>query len=83
MFRYTKNMDQASRIFRDRPMSPIETGVFWVEFVLRNDGQTNLMKPLSYEQPFWERHLMDIFAAVVILFLNKSDEIPGGFGFNF
>ncbi|CAG7832969.1 unnamed protein product, partial [Allacma fusca] len=35
--KYAKNMKVMSEIFRDRPMSPIETAVYWTEFVLRHE----------------------------------------------
>ena len=60
-------MIQASKLFKDRPMNPIDTGIFWIEFVLRNDGSAGLMKPLSYSLSWWQRHLLDVY--IVLFFI--------------
>ncbi|CAG7831702.1 unnamed protein product [Allacma fusca] len=35
--RYARNVIEASRRFTDRPMSPVDTAVWWTEYVLRHD----------------------------------------------
>ena len=51
-----------SKIFRDRPSSPMEEAVFWTEFVLRNDD-TSALKPMLMEQSYWVRTSIDIYLA--------------------
>ncbi|XP_077978866.1 UDP-glucuronosyltransferase 2C1-like [Glandiceps talaboti] len=37
--RYKQNAERLSRIHRDRPMSPGDTAVFWIEHVIKHGGQ--------------------------------------------
>ncbi|EFA05873.2 UDP-glucuronosyltransferase 2B31-like Protein [Tribolium castaneum] len=43
--KYTENMKKISNIFRDRLETPLERGVFWVEYVLRHGGAQFLTTP--------------------------------------
>ena len=40
--RYKENMMKLSRIHHDQPMRPLDTAVFWIEFVMRNKGAKHL-----------------------------------------
>ena len=64
-------MEIMSGILKDRPMSPIETGVYWTEFVLRHEN-TKALKPLQY-LPWYKRRQLDVlfilFAGVTGVFL--------------
>lgn len=57
LYRYATNMKRLSGIMMDRPMSPVETGVYWTEFVLRHNS-TSSMKPLN-NLNFFQRRLLD------------------------
>lgn len=35
---YVKKAKEMSRRFKDRPMSPLDTAMFWIEYVIRNNG---------------------------------------------
>ncbi|KAG8251387.1 hypothetical protein J6590_080987 [Homalodisca vitripennis] len=48
-FSYQENAKRVSSIVRDQPMSPADTVVFWVEYVLRHGGAPHL-KPASVYQ---------------------------------
>ena len=61
-------MKKMSRAFRERPLSPIDLGTFWVEFVLRN-GDTSMMKPGSAELNWFQRHMLDISLPICTLIL--------------
>ncbi|CAG0924292.1 unnamed protein product, partial [Notodromas monacha] len=39
------SVKRRSRLFRDQPMTPLERGVFWTEYVLRNGYDTGLRSP--------------------------------------
>jgi len=41
-FRYTRNAKVASEIFKDRPMSPEKSIVYWTEYVIRHKGAEHL-----------------------------------------
>jgi hypothetical protein len=43
-------------------MAPLETAVWWTEYILRADSkQLELMKPLSMNQSWFQRKLIDVW----------------------
>ncbi|GJQ66555.1 hypothetical protein Trydic_g4539, partial [Trypoxylus dichotomus] len=40
--RYQSNVKQASELFKDRPASPMDTAIYWIEYVLRHKGAPHL-----------------------------------------
>lgn len=44
--RYQDNVKQLSTIFRDQPNSPLERGVYWMEYVMRHKGMLLEIKRL-------------------------------------
>ncbi|RZB73448.1 UDPGT domain containing protein [Asbolus verrucosus] len=39
---YKQNAERASKQFKDRPMSPVDTAIYWVEYVIRHKGAPQL-----------------------------------------
>ncbi|XP_019119357.2 UDP-glucuronosyltransferase 2A1-like [Larimichthys crocea] len=60
---YRMNMERLSRLHRDQPMKPLDTALFWIEFVMRHKGAAHL-RTESYRLPWYSYHSLD-----VILFL--------------
>lgn len=60
---YSMNMQRISRLHRDKPMHPLDTALFWIEFVMRHKGAAHLRSE-SYRLPWYSYHSVD-----VILFL--------------
>uniref|UniRef100_A0A3Q3WU02 UDP-glucuronosyltransferase n=1 Tax=Mola mola TaxID=94237 RepID=A0A3Q3WU02_MOLML len=60
---YTTNMQILSQLHRDQPMKPLDTALFWIEFVMRHKGAAHL-RTESYKLPWYSYHSVD-----VILFL--------------
>ena len=60
---YRMNMQRLSRLHRDTPMKPMDTAIFWIEFVMRHKGAAHL-RTESYRLPWYSYHSVD-----VILFL--------------
>ncbi|XP_066506497.1 UDP-glucuronosyltransferase 1A5-like isoform X2 [Hoplias malabaricus] len=60
---YKMNMQRLSSLHRDQPMKPLDTAVFWTEFVMRNKGAPHL-RTKAYRMPWYSYHSVD-----VILFL--------------
>ncbi|KAF5296148.1 hypothetical protein FQR65_LT19842 [Abscondita terminalis] len=40
--KYQNNAKKISRIFKDQPTKPLDTAIFWVEYVLRHEGAHHL-----------------------------------------
>ncbi|KAG8318124.1 UDP-glucuronosyltransferase 1-1 [Homalodisca vitripennis] len=68
--RYKENAKRVSRIVRDQPMSPADTVVYWVEYVLRHAGAPHL-KPASAYLKWYKLLLVDVvitlFAIVLLI----------------
>lgn len=60
---YREKMRALSEAHRDTPLKPLDTAVFWVEFVMRHRGAKHL-RTESYRLSFIQYHCID-----VILFL--------------
>ncbi|CAG7725202.1 unnamed protein product [Allacma fusca] len=63
--KYASNMKSMSAIFRDRPMNPIETAVYWTEFVLRHND-TKILKPIQ-NLTFFQRRFYDVALVLILL----------------
>ncbi|CAG03165.1 unnamed protein product, partial [Tetraodon nigroviridis] len=63
---YRTNMQRLSRLHRDQPMKPMDTAVFWIEFVMRHKGAAHL-RTESYKLPWYSYHSVD-----VVLFLTAT-----------
>ncbi|XP_072236331.1 UDP-glucuronosyltransferase 2A2-like [Leuresthes tenuis] len=63
---YRMNMQRLSKLHRDKPMRPIDTALFWIEFVMRHKGAAHL-KAQSYRMPWYSYHSVD-----VVLFLTGA-----------
>ncbi|XP_037305830.2 UDP-glucuronosyltransferase 2A2-like isoform X1 [Pungitius pungitius] len=57
---YRMNMQRLSRLHRDQPMKPLDTALFWIEFVMRHKGAAHL-RTESYRMPWYSYHSVDVF----------------------
>ncbi|KAJ8954682.1 hypothetical protein NQ318_011374 [Aromia moschata] len=61
--KYRENVKERSRIMKDRQVSPIQTAVYWVEYVIRHNGAKHLR--VAYLDLAWyEYYLLDVFAFI-------------------
>ncbi|XP_053277928.1 UDP-glucuronosyltransferase 2C1-like [Pleuronectes platessa] len=69
---YRLNMQRLSRLHRDQPMKPLDTALFWIEFVMRHKGAAHL-RTESYRLPWYSYHSVDVvlsfLAAVAVITL--------------
>lgn len=63
---YTAKMKRASHIFRDRPESPLEKAVYWVEYIIRHKGADHL-KSAGVNLSWFSYFLLDIIGVFIIL----------------
>ncbi|XP_025203094.1 UDP-glucuronosyltransferase 2C1-like [Melanaphis sacchari] len=71
--RYKKNAKIASQRFKDRPMSPADSAVYWAEYVLRHNGAPHL-KSQALNLTWYQYFLLDVistflFITFIILFI--------------
>ncbi|CAL8137632.1 unnamed protein product [Orchesella dallaii] len=69
--KYKKQMQKVSKIFRERPMTALQTALWWTEYVLKNDD-TDYLKPSSMNQSWWVRRQVDVWLFISISFLLVS-----------
>lgn len=55
-----------SRVFRDRPVSPMETAVYWTEYVIRHKGAPHL-RTAAAEMPWYQYYLIDVLFVIFLL----------------
>lgn len=71
--RYQKRAKVLSEIWRDRPLPPMDTAIFWIEYVAKHKGRVE-MKPQSFiNTNYFQYYLCDLLLilALIILLLVK------------
>ncbi|XP_047236517.1 UDP-glucuronosyltransferase 2A2-like isoform X1 [Girardinichthys multiradiatus] len=63
---YKENVMQLSRIHHDKPMSPRDEAVFWIEFTMRNKGAKHL-RVQAHELTWYQYHSLDILIFFITL----------------
>ncbi|XP_075163346.1 UDP-glucosyltransferase 2-like [Haematobia irritans] len=58
--KYMKAVQQQSKRFKDQPLTPLETAIYWVEYVLRHEGAP-FMRNAGQDLSFMEYHNVDVF----------------------
>ncbi|XP_049920845.1 UDP-glucuronosyltransferase 2A2-like [Epinephelus moara] len=61
---YKQNMLKLSQLHRDKPMKPLDSAIFWIEYVMRNKGAAHLRTD-SYKLPWYAYHCLDVMAVFV------------------
>ncbi|KAK7125809.1 hypothetical protein R3I93_021240 [Phoxinus phoxinus] len=57
---FRRNMQRLSGLHRDQPMRPLDSAIFWIEYVIRNKGATHLRSEF-YKMPWYSYHSVDVF----------------------
>src|SRR5207302_462670 len=60
-FRMKERLLELRQILLDRPMSALDTGVWWTEYVLRHKD-TKHLRPTGFDQWWYQRRLIDVWA---------------------
>ncbi|KAL0270118.1 UNVERIFIED_CONTAM: hypothetical protein PYX00_007627 [Menopon gallinae] len=69
--KYAEAAKRISTVLRDRPMKPMDTAIYWIEYVIRHKGAPHL-RSAAQDLRWYELYLLDvvsvILAAVAIAF---------------
>jgi glucuronosyltransferase len=65
---YQTNAKEVSRRFKDRPMSALDTAVFWIEYVIRNKG-ADFMKNPAIQLSWSAYNMLDVYGFLLIVFV--------------
>ncbi|XP_022175621.1 UDP-glucuronosyltransferase 1-5-like isoform X2 [Myzus persicae] len=66
---YSKNAKITSELFKDRPMSPAESVVYWTEYVIRHKGAPHL-KSHALNLTWYQYFLLDVIAVALLLIIS-------------
>lgn len=58
---YQSNIRKLSELHRDRPLSPLDSATFWIEFVMRHKGAAHLRSEAN-NLPWYSYHNLDVLA---------------------
>ncbi|KAL1266616.1 hypothetical protein QQF64_002291 [Cirrhinus molitorella] len=61
---YRTNMQRLSSLHRDQPVRPLDSAVFWIEYVMRNKGATHLRSEF-YKMPWYSYHSVDVLLVLI------------------
>ncbi|XP_069578905.1 UDP glucuronosyltransferase 5 family, polypeptide G1 [Brachyistius frenatus] len=61
---YRNNVRRLSQLHRDQPMSPMDTAVFWIEYVIRNKGAAHLQSA-GFSLPWYSYFCLDVAAFIL------------------
>lgn len=63
---YRENAQRLSEAYRDRPATPLETAVWWTEYIARGNGNPYLRSE-GADLPWYQRHLIDVALVLIIV----------------
>jgi hypothetical protein len=64
--KYRENAKLRSKLFHDRLVSPMDTAIYWVEYVIRHKGAPHL-RVAGLDLPWYQYHLLDVIAFIVLI----------------
>lgn len=65
---YAENVQRVSRIFRDRPLPPRRSAVYWIEYVIRHKGAPH-MRSAGLDLKWYQFYLLDVISFVAAVYL--------------
>lgn len=63
---YGKKAKEISRRFKDRPMAALDLAMFWIEYVIRNNGADYIKNP-ALRLSWIESNMLDVFGFVILV----------------
>ncbi|XP_044254651.1 UDP-glycosyltransferase UGT5-like isoform X1 [Tribolium madens] len=63
---FQKQAKELSARFRDRPLPPLETAIYWVEYVARHRGAHH-MRTAAVDMPLYKYLLLDVIAFLLLV----------------
>ncbi|XP_036142561.1 UDP-glycosyltransferase UGT5 isoform X3 [Monomorium pharaonis] len=65
---YRENAQKLSKAYRDRPASPLETAVWWTEYIARGNGKSYYRSD-SADLSWYQRYLIDVALVLITVFV--------------
>ncbi|XP_026805704.1 UDP-glucuronosyltransferase 2B15-like [Rhopalosiphum maidis] len=67
--KYRKNANLVSNRFKDRPMTPARSVVYWTEYVCRHKSTPHL-KSYAFNLTWYQYYLLDVIAVMLLLIIS-------------
>jgi glucuronosyltransferase len=64
-YRYRDKAQRLSRIYRDQPLTPLQTAVFWTEYVIRHKGAPH-MRSAVLDLTWYQYFLLDVMVVLTL-----------------
>lgn len=58
-------MKRLSKLYKDRPMSPMDAAIWWIEYVARNGGDMDTLRSSVVGMPVFKWMLLDVASFVL------------------
>ncbi|XP_034948011.1 uncharacterized protein [Chelonus insularis] len=68
--KYSEAAKYEAARFRDRPLSAMETAMYWIEYAIRNDPSA--LKSPAVDMPWWQVALLDVYGFLLICIIILS-----------
>lgn len=62
--RYKSNAERVAKLFRDRPLSVLDTAIYWIEYVIKYNGAPHL-RTVGADLPWYQYFLIDVAAILL------------------
>ncbi|CAH0625489.1 unnamed protein product [Chrysodeixis includens] len=66
--KFLQRVKKLSEAWHDRPMSPIDTAVYWTEFAARHSNFT--FRAATADVPFYQYIMLDVYAVLILIFIS-------------
>ncbi|KAK5640399.1 hypothetical protein RI129_011210 [Pyrocoelia pectoralis] len=66
--KYRIKLKELTKLANDQPMTGLERAVWWIEYVLRHEGEIHLRSP-TIDIPFYQHYFLDVIALLLVVFL--------------
>lgn len=68
---YRSNMRRLSALHRDTPAPPLETALFWIEYVMRHKGASHL-RTESFKMPWYSYYSVDVLCFLLAVLFSLT-----------
>jgi hypothetical protein len=60
-------MKKLQQLYNDRPHSPLETAIYWTEYIIRNKNESkDLLKSQKVHLNLHQSYLIDVFTVLLL-----------------
>ncbi|CAH1101266.1 unnamed protein product [Psylliodes chrysocephalus] len=67
--KYSETVKHRSRLYKDRPIHPLDLALYWIEYVIRHKGAPHL-RVVGKDLPWYQYYCVDVVAGWTVLILS-------------